>query len=45
VGRRTALIAATYEYDDPELPELTAPRHDAETSLSFFVVPSSEASM
>jgi hypothetical protein len=30
VGRRMALIVATYEYDDPELRQLTAPLQDAE---------------
>jgi uncharacterized caspase-like protein len=30
VGRRLALIVAIYDYDDPELRRLTAPRHDAE---------------
>lgn len=30
MGRRLALIVATYEYDDPGLRQLTAPRRDAE---------------
>lgn len=29
-GRKSALIVATYEYDDPGLTELRAPEHDAE---------------
>jgi hypothetical protein len=29
-GARSALIVATYEYDDPDLPDLRAPGHDAD---------------
>lgn len=40
MGKRTALIVATYEYDDPELRQLTAPRHDAEDLVALLRDPS-----